>query len=721
MRLRTVYHFVVAASIGTALVPLRPAVCAAQDAAASPSGGDGDAKPAQSNRFERWAAFKADDEGHGSLTDQLGRRHYGVRTEAFVFPVVAQPGEPLTVVVSTRNVGSVPVYAYLTLFESDPCEIFIHDDAGRLAPLTPLGRKEWVEWLLRSGNDLPNEVCIRPGCAVAEKLRAEMYYDLSRPGKYTVFAGRPTTFEIARAPLPKGPNVETEKLDVTTASFDEQPSFERKWQTASSVAGRAHKDLQLTCLVAADDRRGSTNLVVSLTNVCRSGAVAHSDGRSYSNSYSPEDGIELAVGTRAADYQILLRDAAGNPLALSAAGQAWLRESELKWDRALRPGEAVGFAIPLEELFPLQPAQEYTAVVVLRGKRRDDPPWVGGPVTIRVPAVEIPGVTRPRYGSNEFWARLASSATARSAKLTLEGRIGNVDGYATLGLDLVNRSGHPIPAQIKKGDDTILIRDSREDPVIPNKRAKDDYLADWSSKHWSSKRGEETDVLYPRGDAVGDDTGASGGYGLSAMYPLRAGSDYTVLAAVSLREANALVAAAPVVFRAPIPYRHEPETPETRPLKPTPAPTVPEAQDERWQEYERFAGKTFEGLALQAHATASLQLDIELHNSSKEPILVKKWKGDSDYELLVRDASGRSASMTEKGKKFFGGGALLEIRDLKPGEAITASLPLTELFEMQTPGEYTVLASLPVIGDVDAVLTAAPIKVRVEAKPTPKN
>jgi hypothetical protein len=32
------------------------------------------------------------------------------------------------------------------------------------------------------------------------------------------------------------------------------------------------------------------------------------------------------------------------------------------------------------------------------------------------------------------------------------------------------------------------------------------------------------------------------------------------------------------------------------------------------------------------------------------------------------------------------------------------------------PGEYTGFASLPVIGDVDAVLTAAPIKVRIDPK-----
>ena len=40
--------------------------------------------------------------------------------------------------------------------------------------------------------------------------------------------------------------------------------------------------------------------------------------------------------------------------------------------------------------------------------------------------------------------------------------------------------------------------------------------------------------------------------------------------------------------------------------------------------------------------------------------------------------------------------------------AFSVTLPLDRLFEMKGPGDYTVLASLPVVGDVDAVLTAGP-------------
>ena len=38
---------------------------------------------------------------------------------------------------------------------------------------------------------------------------------------------------------------------------------------------------------------------------------------------------------------------------------------------------------------------------------------------------------------------------------------------------------------------------------------------------------------------------------------------------------------------------------------------------------------------------------------------------------------------------------------------------LSPEFLKRPPGEYTILASLPVLGNVDAVLTASPVKVQI--------
>ena len=78
-----------------------------------------------------------------------------------------------------------------------------------------------------------------------------------------------------------------------------------------------------------------------------------------------------------------------------------------------------------------------------------------------------------------------------------------------------------------------------------------------------------------------------------------------------------------------------------------------------------------------------------------------------------------------KGKAFFQvGKALLEESGLGRRDTLKESLPIGELFDMSAPGEYTVLVSLPVIDDtIDAVLTAAPVKIRIDApkaQPQPK-
>ena len=78
---------------------------------------------------------------------------------------------------------------------------------------------------------------------------------------------------------------------------------------------------------------------------------------------------------------------------------------------------------------------------------------------------------------------------------------------------------------------------------------------------------------------------------------------------------------------------------------------------------------------------------------------------------------GSAVPLTQERKDFFDGGSAIDTRDLTPKETIEQLIPLAELFEMKTRGEYTVLASVPVIDDVDAVLTAAPLEVRIDRKP----
>jgi hypothetical protein len=93
-------------------------------------------------------------------------------------------------------------------------------------------------------------------------------------------------------------------------------------------------------------------------------------------------------------------------------------------------------------------------------------------------------------------------------------------------------------------------------------------------------------------------------------------------------------------------------------------------------------------------------------------------QGGSACQILVRGPGGAAVPMTAEGEKRFADVTSLGYRALKVRERLDLAVPLAGLFQMNIPGEYTLLASMPVIGDVDAVLTAAPIRVRGEGIPS---
>jgi hypothetical protein len=72
--------------------------------------------------------------------------------------------------------------------------------------------------------------------------------------------------------------------------------------------------------------------------------------------------------------------------------------------------------------------------------------------------------------------------------------------------------------------------------------------------------------------------------------------------------------------------------------------------------------------------------------------------------------------MSSAGKETIKSAHIIEGIELPPGHELTNTLSLEALFEIERPGEYTVLATLPVVGDVDALLAATPITFRVKAK-----
>jgi hypothetical protein len=342
-------------------------------------------KSAKAQHNESWKSY----------LQYAGRSSQGIVTEAFVVPREAEIGEPVLFVVSTRNLRQC-TFHYLGCDAAWPSEVLIRDASGK--PILPnkKGRQAWspVQSSESFSNGIPEDVSLRPGFAVSEKVPLDEYFDLSRPGTYTVLGrgANAVSFQL-RKPGAKSPGTST-RLSV----YRPAESFEEKWKRAILASGQPHDDLLLEATLSPVDPR-AVNLVVSLRNICTSGKIAPGWAYSYSRYDYMRDRsmpIDAAQGTSASRYRILVRDNAGRAVPLTEGGKTWLASHELKAVQPLRPGEAIGFVFPLHEMFSIKAGQNYSVLVILPGKAADDPAWIASRVEITAP--ENAGSAKQRKG-----------------------------------------------------------------------------------------------------------------------------------------------------------------------------------------------------------------------------------------------------------------------------------------------------------------------------------
>jgi hypothetical protein len=228
-------------------------------------------------------------------------------------------------------------------------------------------------------------IVFNPGDVRGSLLRLSDDYDLSAPGKYTVIAmqwfgytdfasaavARPFVLNVGKRTAMQGARgftlAGTERSPVPAGPTD--PEWSRLVAKAGVPAGRF-----LLEVVPPAIHHGGLYLVVSL--IC----VDPKAGRLGSN-YA-----EAAVGNDAADYRVLVRDAAGNPVqplnqAMRAAVNRTPRASRIA---RLRFGDGVGAVIPIAELSNLKAPGIYSVLVWLPLTERNRLLLVAKPVVIEV-------------------------------------------------------------------------------------------------------------------------------------------------------------------------------------------------------------------------------------------------------------------------------------------------------------------------------------------------
>jgi hypothetical protein len=613
--------------------------------------------------------------------------------------------------------------------------VYAIDDRGR-----PIGLSDSVRNPPHGGTNgifTRDELVLPPGCAIAEPVALTDYLAFPGEGKYTVLlkadglkffghvVSRPITVEICGRP----------KLMQNVGGLHdghagvglEGATSTRGNPTASAVLRHVyHEDLEV---VLSPIDHTHANLAVT---VKRLPADEFRKLFEWARERPPAPAFPRP-GARASDYRLTVREQSGKNVPMNEWGKNWVathrvEPQHVEW-RSLRyetffPGFSVGFVFPLDKMYSLLPGDEYVAEVAIS----NNPGGAGlraGPVRFRAPRRICPGLNRPLFGSERFWDRLAPMAgkTQGGVELTsvvdlspmpssqareLGWRETAQSAFPELHFGLWNHGNRCLdvcdlhPSLPIRGSHTLLLYDQSGDIVPANENRKS-----------VRTEGQLDDDLPAGEDGISKRIRR---YPLGLIFPLRPGGRYTALLAIEVGgDVDSLLVAKPVTFTVPTDQKGADAVLGWQ----KPAAVRP-TFDEPWQTHSRFAGKAFEGLQLNvamlrdpAVPAKMPRLSVTLRNCSDAPIVVKKWKGDSDYQILVRDPAGKLLPPNEKGKKFFDSSTRLDVRELQPDRSIEASLPIFELFDFKTSGKYTVLVSLPVLGDVDAVLTAAPLQIRI--------
>ena len=213
---------------------------------------------------------------------------------------------------------------------------------------------------------------------------------------------------------------------------------------------------------------------------------------------------------------------------------------------------------------------------------------------------------------------------------------------------------------------------------------------------------------------------------LDAHFVLSKPGTYTVLAIKSVVGIDGYVVAKPVTFTIP-PTSVSDGSHSSSYVAAGDVQNHSEKQgrssEEKWSRLAAIAGLPKYGYVLEAdispvtpdaiHLVASLihiigPTDINLDPSHASVA--------TEYCVLVRDSAGRFIEVNESARNASAADKRSVRRDLLrlgPGTLSGVLIPLARWFDMISPGEYTVLVSLPTHRDTEPLWVAKPVKVKV--------
>jgi len=327
----------------------------------------------------------------------------------FLFPFAGRPNGELLysarVVVDSKAPEGGSVYLLLSLtnvstkcifFPGGPRDlpgVFIRDGFGHVLELTDEGEQRYWASVTAGGS-----VCcpiVPPGYSGGTVIPLKAYYDLSKPGKYTVLASQQcgakdkkpiagscvvvssaATFSIGRAPQKSDRKASgvSQSSAISKANLENRTleSKAAEWDELVRRSGQSIHHCALDVVVSPTETEATT-LIVSLRRI---------------ELWDPIDNFPPDTGIYPSDYKVLVRDPSGRSIQarLDAETQFSMQHRPAIRMEPLSPASGIGAVIPLAKWFDMKKPGDYSVLVALPSRKDKSCTWVAEPITIRVEA-----------------------------------------------------------------------------------------------------------------------------------------------------------------------------------------------------------------------------------------------------------------------------------------------------------------------------------------------
>ncbi len=344
-------------------------------------------------------------------------------------------------------------------------------------------------------------------------------------------------------------------------------------------------------------------------------------------------------------------------------------------------------------------------------------------VAFRLEANEQGGSSAKRswyYEQMEQWSSLLSKAGQPKSGLILETRLVNKAGEPPR-LLLSARNVGVQPVYIIEGfwpakqPPLVLIHDASGKPVPLTVRGEE-YHAPERYRMW--RGGAMGETVWP-GDAREGEL-----VPLADNFVLTTAGSYAVLTMNWVVGIEGALIAKPIVVTVPSPSDlGMPREPHNGLANDGLAPTTVKGDDTpaEWSRLEAKAGLVQQGYVLEADTSPAtpgeMHLVVSLINIDPDEQFIPFNASDARaYRILVRGPNGKFAALNERDRAE----SATDMRCVHPGFKVGAGngngvvIPLGRWFNLTSPGEYTVMVSLPTsVGREEELWVAKPVKLVV--------